>query len=110
VIQLGWKHCIIFSLSLEVPMKILRLNKTVLVKPVSSEWVDIYLIVFPIQNGLKQGDASSPLFFKSTLEWAIRKVQENQAKPKLKGIYQLLSVLMMQIYWGISTMKKTQKL
>jgi hypothetical protein len=30
---------------------------------------------FPIQNGLKQGDALSPLFFNFVLEYAIRKVQ-----------------------------------
>jgi hypothetical protein len=34
---------------------------------------------FPTQNGLKQGDALSPLLFNYAQENAIRKVQENQA-------------------------------
>jgi hypothetical protein len=43
----------------------------------------------PLQNGLKQGDALSPLLFNFALGYVFRKVKEKQAGLKLNGINQL---------------------
>ena len=61
-----------------IPMKLVRLIKMCLTETYNRVLVDKNLSeVFPIRNGLKQGDALSPLFFNFALEYAIRRAQVN---------------------------------
>jgi len=46
---------------------------------------------FLIRNGLKQGDALSPMLFNFALEYAIRRIQVNQDGLKLNDTHQLLA-------------------
>jgi hypothetical protein len=62
-----------------VAMKLITLIKMCLNEAYSKVRIGTHLSdSFPIQNGLKQGDALSPLLFNSALEYAIRKSTETK--------------------------------
>jgi hypothetical protein len=74
-----------------IPVKLVSLIEMCLSETYRRMWVGRLLSdMFPVMNGLKQGDPLLPLLFNFALEYAIRTLQVNQDGMKLNGTHYLM--------------------
>ena len=95
-----------------IPKKLVSKVKMCLTRTNSRVWVGKNLSdMFPIRNGLKQGDGLSPLLFNFAVEYVIRRVQVKQDGLKLNGRHKLpVYADDANVFGGsVHTIKKTQK-
>jgi len=82
-------------------MKLVRLVKMCLNKTCSRVQLGRHFSdIFLIKNGLKLGDALSPLLFNFALGYVITRVQVNQDVFKLKRTHQFLVYDAVVLYWA----------